>query len=216
MAFAECENGHIYDSTLYEKCPYCINKEVRIDFSSTAENIGRTMPLETSEGIGKTVPVMEQFLPTSPEADTIGKTVPVSNINNSEMQDIGKTVPVMHKTIPQNTEKTVPVFGWLVSVDGEDKGRDYKITSANCSVGANSDADIKLNIKGGYAGAMFRVCFDGRGGDFYLVPDSSYTNIYIEGEPVYSQRKLEARTCIEVGGSKFIFVAFCNSQISWH
>lgn len=46
MAFAECENGHIYDSALYEKCPYCINKEVRIDFSKTSENIGRTMPLE--------------------------------------------------------------------------------------------------------------------------------------------------------------------------
>ncbi len=106
MAFSECENGHIYDTTQYTSCPYCKNKEVRIEFGTSA--------------------------------DTIGKTVPVSAEN-----DIGKTVPVSVDI--DNDKQSSKIYGWLVSIDGKDCGKDYKITSANCFVGRGRDADISLS-----------------------------------------------------------------------
>ena len=216
MAFSECENGHIYDTSQYTSCPYCKNKEVRIEFGTSADTIGKTVPVSVGSDIGKTVPVSA--------GSNIGKTVPVSVGSN-----IGKTVPVstgsdIGKTVPVSTgsdiDRTVTasskVYGWLVSTDGKDCGMDYKITSANCVVGTGSDADISLSgVDSDYSGIMFRICFDKRGGQFYIVPDQGYTDIYIAGEPVFTQRLIPTGTVLEIGKGKYIFVALCNDNFKW-
>lgn len=201
MAFSECEYGHIYDTTQYMSCPYCKNKEVRIEFGSSNETIGKTIPVSVGNDIGKTVPVSM--------GSDIGKTVPVSTGS-----DIGKTVPVSNSV--GATTAATKVYGWLVSIEGADSGKDYKITSGNCSVGTGPDADITLSLPGvNYSGQLFRICFDKRGGQFYLVPNSGFTDIYIGKEPVYSQRLIPSGTFLEIGGCKYVFVSFCNENFSW-
>lgn len=181
MAFSECENGHIYDTQQYTSCPYCKNKEVRIEFGTSNDTIGKTTPISMGSNIGKTVPV-------------------------SAGSNIDKTVPVSSK-----------VYGWLVSIDGKDCGTDYKITSANCTVGTTIDADVLLSgADSTYSGKLFRICFDKRGGQFYIVPDQGFTDIYIGGEPVFTQRMIPTGTQLEVGGTKYVFVAFCNEKFSWN
>ena len=193
MAFSECENGHIYDTSQYTSCPYCKNKEVRIEFGTSADTIGKTVPVSVGSDIGKTVPVSA--------GSNIGKTVPVSTGS-----DIGKTVPVSTGSdIDRTVTASSKVYGWLVSTDGKDCGMDYKITSANCVVGTGSDADISLSgVDSDYSGNMFRICFDKRGGQFYIVPDQGFTDIYIGGEPVFTQRMIPTGTQLEVGGTKGI------------
>ena len=189
MAFSECENGHIYDTTQYTSCPYCKNKEVRIEFGTSADTIGKTVPVSAGNDIGKTVPV-------------------------SAGNDIGKIVPVSVDI--DNDKQSSKIYGWLVSIDGKDCGKDYKITSANCFVGSGRDADISLSgLDSDYKGNLFRICFDKRGGLFYIVPDQGYTDIYIDEEPVYTQRTLDIYTCLEVGKSKYIFVALCSKNFEW-
>lgn len=205
MAFSECENGHIYDTQQYTSCPYCKNKEVRIEFGTSNDTIGKTAPISMGSSIGKTAPISM--------GSNIGKTVPVSAGSN-----IGKTVPV---SAGSNIDKTVSVsskvYGWLVSIDGKDCGTDYKITSANCTVGTAIDADVLLSgVDSTYSGKLFRICFDKRGGQFYIVPDQGFTDIYIGGEPVFTQRMIPTGTQLEVGGTKYVFVAFCNEKFSWN
>lgn len=201
MALSECENGHIYDKDQYTSCPYCKNKEVRIEFGTSEKTIGKTMPVSMGSNIGKTVPVSM--------GNNIGKTVPVSMGSN-----IGKTVPVSDNNgINKSSSK---VYGWLVSIDGKDCGEDYKITSMNCLIGTGPEADIVLSVSSSdYSGNIFRICFDKRGGQFYIVPDQGYTDIYVDDEPAFTQRPIPTRTCIEVGGSKYIFIAFCNDSFNW-
>lgn len=201
MAFSECENGHIYDSAQYSSCPYCNNKEVRIEFSKSTDDIGKTVPVTSCESIGKTVPVTS--------GESIGKTVPVTS-----GEGIGKTVPVMND---ENSEKEKPVFGWLVIIDGPESGKDYRIDSGNCLVGTSKSCDIVIPaLKRDDFENWFRICYDFRGGVFYIVPNADFTDIYIENEPVFSQRKITSHTVIEVGGIKLSFVPFCNEEISWN
>lgn len=178
MALSECENGHIYDKDQYTSCPYCKNKEVRIEFGTSEKTIGKTVPVSMGSNIGKTVPVSDN-----------------NGINKSSSK----------------------VYGWLVSIDGKDCGEDYKITSINCLIGTGPEADIVLSVSSSdYSGNIFRICFDKRGGQFYIVPDQGYTDIYVDDEPVFTQRPIPTRTCIEVGGSKYIFIAFCNDSFNWN
>lgn len=198
MAFAECENGHIYDSAQYTACPYCNNKEVRIEFTKAPDAIGKTVPVSGAEPIGKTVPVSN--------AEPVGKTVPVSNA-----EPIGKTVPVT-----STSSDLKPVYAWLVSTDGADMGKDYRITSGNCLVGTTADADITIAIPNDpYEGPLFRICYDSRGGEFYLVPNNIYTKIYVSNEPIFSQKKITSHTVIDVGGKKLAFIPFCTVGFNW-
>ena len=86
MAFSECENGHIYDTQQYTSCPYCKNKEVRIEFGTSNDTIGKTAPISMGSSIGKTAPISM--------GSNIVKTVPVSMGSN-----IGKTVPYLREAI---------------------------------------------------------------------------------------------------------------------
>lgn len=191
MEIKECANGHLYDTEQYASCPYCQENGNRINFDGNSS-------------IGKTVAVAE-----------IGKTVAPSSYNlkkqESDESDVGKTVAVFQKKM--NLE---PVVGWLVCVDGSEKGKDYRIYAKNNTIGRSEKMDICIKSDTTISRENHaRIAYDVKHNAFHLIPADSVNTIYLNDEPVYIPTKLKAYDTVEFGNCKFAFVPFCNDKFTW-
>ncbi len=209
MAFTECANGHLYDSEQYAICPYCNDGGNRIDFGGAGVS-----------DVGKTAPVGGGFGPSggasaggSVGMAEIGATVAPQSYRKAmeEKEDTGKTVGVFQKKM-----KIEPVVGWLVCIEGPDKGKDFRIWAKNNTIGRSEKMDIC--IKGDTTISRenhARLAYDAKHNNFHLIPAESTNNIYLNEEPIYIPTKLGEYDVIEFGDSKFVFVPFCNEKFSW-
>jgi sarcosine oxidase delta subunit len=213
MAFTECANGHLYDPDQYATCPYCNGGGNRIEFSSAG-----------SPDIGKTAPVGGGFGPSSGggyspassgSMSEIGATVAPQAYRKKEEpkeeEDTGKTVGVFKKSM--NLE---PVVGWIVCIEGTEKGKDFRIWAKNNTIGRSEKMDIC--IKGDTTISRenhARLAYDEKHNKYHLIPAESTNNIYLNEEPIYVPSVLEAYDVIELGESKFVFVPLCNERFDW-
>ena len=195
MAFAECGNGHLYDSEQYASCPYCNGEVRRIEFGAAGDS-----------GIGKTAP----GLASGPE---IGATVAPQSYRRQkeEEENTGKTVGVFQKSM--NLE---PIVGWLVCIDGPDKGKDFRIWAKNNTIGRSEKMDICMKgdttiTRENHA----RLAYDEKHNNFHLIPAENTNNIYVNDEPTYVPIRLKSYDLIEFGDSKFVFIPFCNENFTW-
>lgn len=141
----------------------------------------------------------------------LGKTVGVTRSVPAPAADTGKTVAVYQKGLSRE-----PVAGWLVCVEGAEKGKDYRIAAKNNSIGRSETADIC--IKGDQMVSRenhARLSYDGKHNKFYLIPGESTNNLYVNDEPVYVPTLLKRGDVIELGEGKFIFVPFCDDAFDW-
>lgn len=190
MALTECANGHLYDTDQYATCPYCTGGMNRVEFSPGA-----------APGVGKTVGA-----PGAVPDPGLGKTV-----GAQPAPDTGKTVAVFQKSFDRE-----PVTGWLVCIEGPEKGKDYRIAARNNSIGRSETMDICIKSdqaisREGHA----RLAYDGKYNHFYLIPGESANNIYVNGEPVYVPTQLKKGDILELGESKFLFIPFCDETFNW-
>ena len=204
MALTKCANDHLYDSDLYSSCPYCNGGGNAISFDGP----GKTTPLGNMGGgspdpIGQPAP--DAFASVEP-----GATVAPAGYRKRQDDD-NKTVSVSRKKT--NLE---PVTGWLVCIDGPDKGRDYHLYDKQNTVGRGEGMDIRIEgDKTISRDRHARIAYDSRHNNFTLIPADSTNNIYVNDEPVYIPRKLDAYDCVEFGESKFVFVPLCCPRFTW-
>ena len=216
MALTECANGHLYDTDMYQTCPYCNGGSNMINFGAGDSGIGKTVgsinPAGDSE-IGKTVGAPSMMPSASSE---VGATVAPAGYRgkkeeDSESDDTGKTVAMIKKST--NID---PVVGWLVCIAGVEKGRDYRIYGKNNTIGRSDKNDIVM--KGDTTISRenhARIGFDPKHNNFHLIPGESTNVLYVNEEPIYVPTVLKDRDIIELGESKFIFVPLCNEKFNW-
>ena len=144
--------------------------------------------------------------------DDIGATVaPASYRRQQEESDTGKTVGVFQRRMSFE-----PVVGWLVCIEGPEKGKDYRIYAKNNTVGRSEKMDIC--IKGDTTISRenhARLAYDEKHNAFHLIPADSTNTIYLNDEPVYVPTKLTVYDAIEFGDCKLVFVPFCNEKFTW-
>lgn len=206
MAYIECGNGHLYDPSLNASCPYCSGNSVRIDFAAESSEIGRTAPV--SGGYG-TAPVSEVGSTVAPSSYSARKVAAENKAVKDD--DAGKTVAVFKKKM--NLE---PVVGWIVCVQGPEKGKDFRILAKNNTIGRDEKMDIC--IKGDTTVSRenhARLAYDAKHNAFHLIPADGANTVYLNDEPVYVPAKLNDHDMIEIGESKFLFVPFCDSRFVW-
>lgn len=137
-----------------------------------------------------------------------GKTVGVAGGLD---RDAGKTVAVLHKNFSRE-----PVTGWLVCIEGAEKGKDYRIAAKNNTIGRSETMDIC--IKGDSTISRenhARLSYDSKHNNFYLIPAESMNNIYINDEPIFVPTQIKKDDVIELGESKFLFIPFCDDMFTW-
>lgn len=193
MAITRCPNGHFYDPETNDSCPWCA--------AVSAENLDGTR---------------RAFVETAAVPDS-GATVKINPQNQPKGApgrsaiDEGHTVAVFKKRIGID-----PVVGWLVCIDGSDRGRDYRIRSEKNGVGRSDTMDIC--IRGDETISRSDHAFivhDPKKNIFRIQAGLSRGLIYLNGEEVIASEKLNAYDRIEMGESTFLFVPFCGENFQW-
>jgi len=134
-----------------------------------------------------------------------------------------KELVLNKKSYPQD-EKTIgifkidnqdPVVGWLVCVQGKEKGRDYRIHAGRNFVGRHYKEDISLPDDERVAGNNHcSIVYEPRSNTFLLVKgEGDYT--CINGERLDIQQIVHEDDYIEIGSSLFVFIPFCKGERTW-
>lgn len=193
MAITECERGHLYDTSQYASCPYCNGGGNVINFGGGGAAIGKTEAVSSYGG-----------------GNEMGKTVAPEGYRR-KAEEINKTVGVFGKKMNLD-----PIVGWLVCVEGPEKGKDYHLWARINTVGRSEKMDVCIREDTTISRENHaRIAYDPKHNNFQLIPAESINNIYLNDEPVYIPARLSAYDVIEFGDSKMIFVPFCCERFQW-
>ena len=162
-------------------------------------------PMGAGQSVGRTV-APSSYRPQQVPTGAVAR--PQAAPKNA---DAGKTVGIFQKTMQMDL-----IVGWLVCIEGPDKGKDYRIYAKNNSIGRAEGMDICLKndltiSRENHA----RLGFDEKNVAFYLIPGDSVNNIYINDSPIYAPTQLAAYSVIELGETKLLFVPLCNEKFNW-
>ena len=119
------------------------------------------------------------------------------------------------KTPSAGTKPAGFVVGWLVCVDGPERGCDYRLYKGFNRLGSGSRVDIQ--IKGDSQlgdGAALAVVYDDKSNEFFAVQQTGKT-AFLNGENLQGAVRLSSGDVVKAGDSEFEFVAFCREGRAW-
>lgn len=231
MAAKECGHGHIYDSDLYAACPYCNSTQPIIHFDgpvsgptglggATVLDGGRTAPIggggATVLDSGHTAPVgfdpmgRRVDMPVTGERPTMPPRGYEAKKERRADED-AKTQGVLKRKLGID-----PVVGWLVCIEGAEKGRDYRLLGRINTIGRGEQSDVRIQGDSTISHANHaRVGYGEKNNRFTLIPADGANVIYLNGEEVYAPVVLEPYDVIDFGQTKLVFLPLCSPRFTW-
>lgn len=226
MAATECGHGHIYDSDIYASCPYCNSAQPIINFTApiggprpaAAFSEDKTAPLGGGFGPSaafseeRTAPVGGGFGGGAGYADDV--TRPPAGYQSARERRVDEdqhTVGIMQKKMGLE-----PVVGWLVCIEGKDKGKDYRLWGRINTIGSSERMDVCIKgdesiTKENHA----RLGYEPKHNSYHLIPAESKNPIYLNDQVVYTPVQLHPYDILEFGETRLIFVPLCSPRFNW-
>lgn len=226
MEIKRCEKGHFYDAEQCTTCPICAseaakkpNLELSPDFFENFGNpsVPATQPVGGMDPISATQPAgfSMNFTPSAPPAaEKVG--------HPGKMEKIVPTTPVSPVSTPKAEPapgKGVfnPVVGWLVCIEGEDRGADYRIHSQYNYIGRASHMDICIPSDTYISGERAAVlAYDNLEKVFFFSPGTGHNIVRVNGKVVMNAVQLNAFDKLTVGMTTLLFVPLCGDQFDWN
>jgi hypothetical protein len=197
MAYVQCEKGHFYDNDVSSACPTCgVPMDTIVDTQGMPPPRpgGRVEPSDRTVRADRTRPA--------------GSPRPGGGAADSHPQ----TVAIWE-------ERGDPVVGWLVCVDGPDKGRDFRIHAERNNIGRDAKQQRGGIIIPGdkhISGTKHAVIsYNPKNHRFNLIPGDGRGITYLNDEELLTAQPLSAYDRIEMGKTKLIFVPFCGDRFTW-
>jgi len=147
-------------------------------------------------------------LPKRPNYNDLEKTVAKRNLG-PPAED--KTVAIVKKKIGFD-----PVVGWLVCIEGPDKGKDYQIRNERNFIGRAGSMDIAITGDESISRENHAiVSYSPKKQQFRVYPGDSRGLVYLNDEEVITSSHLKLYDVIELGQTKLIFVPLCGENFQW-
>lgn len=215
MEVKRCENGHFYDAETNTSCPQCAAENGSaygatepvfgatepvsdygatepLDIGGTTTNLGDTMPLENGNGF-KTVDFLDGTSGVE-DYDEVTEPVTVGGISGF-----------------------APVTGWLVCIEGADKGNDYRIRAGYNYIGRGEHMDIC--IRGDMKIGRDRhalIAYDHEESVFFFGPADGKSIVRLNGKMVMAPQEIQAHDILSIGSTKLMFVPLCGERFNWN
>ena len=188
-------------------------------YGNNIEDIGKTEPVGNMNGaFGFGAPDPNPGMSWGP--GNMNATAPVDNGMNFSSFDrsfqpdsIEGTMPVVAAGISGFT----PVVGWLVCVEGPDRGRDYAIRMGYNTIGRAPQNNI--SISGDQKISRERhamIAFDDKECTFFVAPGNGMNLVRVNDKLLMMPTPVEAYDVVTIGSTKLMFVPFCSDKFSWN
>lgn len=198
-----CSNGHWYDTSTNKTCPHCKQESEKL-----------SIRLNDVEEDDKTISITEVDLSLGEELGAI--------IGNS----ISNLTPQPTETVSDDGDKTVsfgffgvtsiqPVTGWLICMNGDERGKDFRLHSGKNFIGRGASMDVMLvDDKTISRDKHCSIAYDPKGNMFYVSPEGGNI-VYLNREIINEPEKITEGDEITVGETVLRFVPFCKEDMAW-
>ncbi|HEX2954297.1 MAG TPA: FHA domain-containing protein [Bacillota bacterium] len=191
MEMKRCEHGHYYDPEKHSACPNC---GINIDLDFSGGTIAKTMPK----------------MGTMPEKQLRSETVEPVTVPRGFGGSESKTVGLLPKQLGID-----PVVGWLVCIEGPERGRDYRLRSERNFIGRSERMNVCIATDETISRENHAiVSYNPKNGSFKIIPGDGRGLVYLNGDEVDLPKELRTHDCIELGQTKLLFVPLCG-EFKW-
>jgi hypothetical protein len=184
-----CEEGHFYDAAKHSSCPWCskgLSEELSGALVASAE--AKTRPLGAAEAVPGMQPRAEGSAPAH-----------------------GVT-----RRIDSQPSGVDPVVGWLVCIDGPEKGQDYRLHSERNFIGRAPSMDVCVAGDSSISREKHAVMiFEPRKKTFWLQPGEAAGLVYLNDEMLRTPTQVQPGDLVELGASKFVLTPFASERCPW-
>ncbi len=217
MKLIRCENGHLYDGSIYPVCPHCNDNE-KLEFyrgradAQLSDKIREkaetavTMPLRQPGADAATIP-LEQ-------AKTDAVTMPLEQAKTDAV-----TMPLERAEADAVTMPLIqpePVTGWLVCVKGKDFGRSFSLKNGSNFIGSSWEMDVVLESGDGIANERHaEVFYDAQRRRFTLKVWAYAEATYLNDAIVRDSKRLRPYDILSVGNVNLMFIPCCGKKFGW-
>ncbi len=241
MELKTCPNGHTYDPSISATCPIC-GSEAAPSFGmntpndgghtipltyddSSAAGVGSTMPINpVGGGVGSTMPVdsnggwgAQQWNPTEPVNNFGGWADPAASFGGAAPAQGGYTpTEAVNYNKGGVFAKSQPLTGWLVCIDGVEKGKDYRLHEEYNYIGRSPKMDVCIAGDGSVSWERHAIiAYDREERMFFFAPSSGGSIVRHNGRAVLNNVQLKSGDQLKIGNSTFLFVPFCGEHFQW-
>lgn len=220
MNLVECSNGHFYDDERFSCCPYCN----AADSMSNASPSGPTqLDLTADESSAA-------FNWDDKREDSLnGETMSEEKSNSTKTDtELKKEVGSVKEPVNIEEELTVgvtvgvdealgsPVVGWLVCVQGNHLGMDFKLKAGGNFIGRSSEMDVAIIGDASVSRKKHAVViYEPKNNIFILQPGESKGLTYLNDKIVLTPTELSSNDIIQVGNTKLMFIPCCSDKFTW-
>ena len=206
MPMKKCDAGlHFYDDQKHASCPYCA---MHASSGSGGGGGDETIGINTTRG-GMTEGMTggTETVPYPGASGHGGHTASYASLDDAEE---GVTVGIFQKKAGFS-----PVMGWIVCIDGKERGKDYRVKSGINTVGKHDTSDIV--IKGDETISRndhAEIEYDPDENSYYLIRKKN-PEVRLNGSRIRQPEQLKAYDRIQFGETVFLFVPLCTEDFKW-
>ena len=190
MGVSRCSAGHFFDDLKYEQCPHCNNGNRNIIEEKTISH-------GMHSGYGSKGVFNRKMVELA--------------LQGTSKTDEEKTVGIFRLEKGED-----PIVGWLVCLEGKERGRDFRLHAGRNIVGRALTMDISLVDDEQICRENHcAIVFEPRKAIFMILKGEG-DGLIVNNVRVSESQVLSADDVIEVGNSKFVFIPFCREGRIWH
>ena len=204
----KCKNGHWYDPNMHRTCPHCkrASEQLRLTLDDVEEDDKTVSIADVDVSLGEQLEALDILHSTETNGNQVQAEI------KSEQQEEDRTISFGF--FGMDSEQP-PVTGWLVCIQGAQRGSDFRLHSGKNFLGRSPSMDIVLaDDKTVSRDKHCSVVYDPKGNHFYLAPEKG--NIVLRnGNMVERAEILHERDTLQLGETILQFIPFCQEDITW-
>jgi len=143
---------------------------------------------------------MEDSWEVCPYCQKTGYSVGPTSLPKTRIETDAAAAPavaVARKTVLISEKRKAPVVGWLVAMNGEQKGEDFRVRDGQNTIGTSAEAEIVVKentVSGKHASLRYKE------GKFFLTDlDSSNGTFLNDGKETIAREELKDGDTIRIG-----------------
>lgn len=187
-----CPEGHFYDPAKHHACPWC------------------ALPAD-KQGSEKTRPV-----PAGPTGQHTPPPLPGAAAPAPPTPAGPQPGVTRRLSLETGGARSEPVIGWLVCLEGPDRGRDFRLHAEKNFIGRAPHMDVCIPSDDSVSRDKHGVLvFDPKKQTFWILPGDAAGLVYLNGEIVHTPAQMKRDDVVEVGKTKLVLIPFCDDRYNW-